>query len=583
MDQNLQKAYVSGVGRIAAWADLLDNINVFPVADGDTGRNLIISLTPLRQLDNSRENVIRQLLMSARGNSGNIAARFFSGFLTADSSEMLPESARKGRDRAWQAVADPKPGTMLTVFDALAEILEVLPVRGLTTETLIEGNNKYVSAVTDHLENAVRSTAEILPVLKNAGVVDSGALGMFLYLEVFFKSLVGNTEAFRPVTAIFKNRLRISSSFTKKMERGYCVDTVIRSGDSSEETIKKLSEYESVVVIADKGCLKVHLHAADKEEARKRIESLGDVVRWSEDHLGSQTENFSGQKASGVVHIMTDAAGSVTRKDSHQLGITLLDSYIIAGDRSLPETLFTPSELYQSMRDGVKVSTSQASLFERHQYYQRILDQYENALYLCVGSAFTKNYDVVINWKQKNDPDNRLSVIDTGAASGRLGVIAIATARYSCQTGDTDAVIKYAKRAIDKCEEYLFPDRLQYLAAGGRLSKTGAFFGDMLHIKPVVSPTPEGAKKVGIVRNQDEQVRFAIQRLETSLEKDSAPFIMLEYSDNRAWVDDMVRKEMETHYPFANILVQPLSLTSGVHLGPGTWGMAFLPAEGPGS
>ncbi len=79
------------------------------------------------------------------------------------------------------------------------------------------------------------------------------------------------------------------------------------------------------------------------------------------------------------------------------------------------------------MRDGVKVSSSQASEFERHQYYERILAQYKEVLYICVGSAYTGNYDIAMEWKKKNDPDNRLTVIDTGFASGRLGIIAIAT------------------------------------------------------------------------------------------------------------------------------------------------------------
>ena len=84
MIPDIKDAFVLGVERVAAWSDVLDDINVFPVADGDTGRNLIISLTPLRYLEKDQGNIIHKLLLSARGNSGNIAARFFSGFLTAD-------------------------------------------------------------------------------------------------------------------------------------------------------------------------------------------------------------------------------------------------------------------------------------------------------------------------------------------------------------------------------------------------------------------------------------------------------------------------------------------------------------------
>ncbi len=98
----------------------------------------------------------------------------------------------------------------------------------------------------------------------------------------------------------------------------------------------------------------------------------------------------------------------------------------------------------------------------------------------------------------------------------------------------------------------------------------------MFHVKPIVSPLAEGAKKVGAVKNQAGQVAFALEKLGQSTGKDADPFIMLQYSDNREWVNETVKVEMERLRPRADILLQPLSLTSGVHMGPGTWGMAVL-------
>ena len=152
-----QDAYTAGVERLKAWSDVLDDINVFPVADGDTGRNLIVSLAPLRYPDKDRETTITRLLLSARGNSGNIAARFFGGLLMADSYRLLPKAVKEGRDLAWQAVHNPVQGTLLTVFDALAVFLKDYP---------FEGTPEYVSRIIDRLEMAVLSTPELLPKLK---------------------------------------------------------------------------------------------------------------------------------------------------------------------------------------------------------------------------------------------------------------------------------------------------------------------------------------------------------------------------------------------------------------------------------
>lgn len=569
MEQELQNAFILGLERVVAWSDLLDDINVFPVADGDTGRNLLASLTPLRYLENNPEDTVYQLMMAARGNSGNIAARFFSGLLTAESPDGLAEAARIGRDKAREAVHDPKPGTMLTVFDSLVNYLE---------QDTYENRDDYIQKMLENLEKVVRSTPSQLPILAQAGVVDSGALGMYVFLESFFKSLVNRVDDFVPITTRFKGLLEISNEFQEALDNGYCVDTVVQLKPGSDQNVDFLQELgKQAVVISHDDYLKVHLHTNDREELKKRIRDVGEIVQWKEDDIDQQVETHKSLRKKQTIHIMTDAAGSLTREDAQNLGFTLLNSYIVTKDLSLPETLFKTDDLYDMMRAGSRVSTSQASDFERHQYYQRVMEQHDRVLYLSVGSVFTGNYELAARWKQNNDKDDRFTVIDTGAASGRLAMIVLATARFADQTDDPEKVIEYAREAVKRCEEYVFLEKLQYLAAGGRLSKTSAFFGDTLRIKPIISPLPEGAQKVGTARNWKGQIRFAMDKLAVSLNSDSKPVIMLEYSDNRSWVETLVKGEIVSQYPDAEIIVQPLSLTSGTHMGPGTWAMAFIP------
>jgi hypothetical protein len=567
MEEVLQKSFIAGLERLIAWADLLDSINVFPVADGDTGRNLSISLIPLRGIDQPKETIVHQLLLSARGNSGNIASQFFSSFCAAESVSNLADLAREGTAKAWQAVSNPRPGTMLSVFDALTDILpqEINPDR----ETM--------EAIIGRLEKAVHETNEQLPRLKEAGVVDAGALGMYIFFEGFFYALAGIPDDCRPVTETFKNRLQISPSFQENTESGYCVDFVLKAPHYSPDELKIItSSQEEVIIIPEGDFYKVHLHTQDKEDVRSQITGLGNIVKWEDDNLASQIEEFK-HSNTGPLHIMTDAAGSVTNQDAKKYGFTLLNSYLTIGDKCLPETYFHPEELYSAMSKGVKVSTSQASVYERHQFYESVMERFEKVLYLCVGSVFTGNYQGALQWKKEHDPQDRLLIIDTGAAAGRLGAIALATSRFMAETNDMKNTFAFVRKAVRTCEEYIFLDKLQYLAEGGRLSKTGALFGDMLHMKPVISPLPEGAKKVGVVRNQEDQVKFALTKLAATLANDSLAMIMLEYSDNKNWVNGTVKKKMEELYPNAEIILQPLSLTSGAHMGPGTWGVAFLP------
>jgi DegV family protein with EDD domain len=568
MMENFRQALAAGIERLTAWADLLDRINVFPVADGDTGRNLVISLAPLRQQDREISLLARNLLLSARGNSGNIASWFFQCFIQAASRENLPEKVRLGRDRAWQALPNPRPGTMLSFFDALATVLG-------NSNALLSLDR--IAGILEHLEAGVRETTEQQPKLTKAGVVDAGALGLFLYFEGFFHVLAGGRIPFRDVTDTFRDRLQVSPSYRDAPETGYCVDTVLQSDADTQETAKMLATLGNSIVITRRDAyLKVHFHTRNREDARLKLLHLGQVIDWEEDDLYEQTSAFVTSGRESVIHIMTDAAGSVTRQEAKSLGISLLDSYITVGDHCLPETYLSPEELYGAMRAGTRITTSQASVFERHQVYASIMSRHRKILYVCVGSAFTGNYHVVMDWKREHDPEDRLTVIDTGAASGRLGVLALAIAAYALEAAESGHVVDFAREAAAHCEEYVFLDRLEYVAAGGRLSKTGAFFGDMLRMKPIVSPMAEGARKVGFVRNREEQLHFALESLGRSLQPGEKAFIMLEYSDNKSWVEE-VKRELVQRYAEARIIIHPLSLTSGAHMGPGTWAVAFLP------
>ncbi len=169
MDDLLKKSFIAGVERVAAWADLLDAINVYPIADGDTGRNLSVSLSPLRFAGEPKEKMAGRLLMAARGNSGNIASQFFSAFYDVDSPKNLKAAVQEGNARAWKAVSDPRLGTMLSVFDALEENL---------SQQDFTPDQKRVDQMVSCLEQAVSETQDLLPKLAEAGVVDAGALGM---------------------------------------------------------------------------------------------------------------------------------------------------------------------------------------------------------------------------------------------------------------------------------------------------------------------------------------------------------------------------------------------------------------------
>jgi DegV family protein with EDD domain len=568
MGESLKAAIVQGYERMAAWSDLLDDINVYPVPDADTGRNLRISLAPLKFTP--EKELHRDLLMAATGNSGNIASAFFSRFIQSDTPDGLADAATAGKKAAWAALQDPKPGTMLTIFDALVRVLGATELQtALTAPDL----------VLEQLQIAVLSTTGMLAELQQADVVDAGALGMFLFFEGFFKSLANRPEAVGNPFELFGAKIRLQGPVKAAAEEGYCIDTVIRPSNMEEAARQLSSIGGNVVTITDDRHLKIHLHAADESTAKSNISAVGEMIRWKSERIQSTPSRIRSRSA--AVRIVTDAAGSLNREAAGELGITLLDSYIIMGDQHLPESMVSAKELYEGMSRGIKATTAQASTFERHQHYSYLVQRYDDLLYLCVGSAYTGNYETARHWIDRQPGGSRMRVMDTGAASGRLGLIARQVARYADTGQEPDQVVRYAESVIARCDELVFLDQLKFLAAGGRISKTSGFFGDLLNIKPIIRPGAEGAQKVGVVKKHADQEAFLINHLDQHLDRRSPVEILLQYTDNQDRVLSRIRPLIQERLPEARISDHPMSLTSGVHMGPGTWALAFLPGEAP--
>ena len=564
----LPQGWIAGGRSLVIWADVLDRINVFPVPDGDTGRNLAVTLAPLQRDISDPEVLKTRILQSARGNSGNIAAGFFCGFLEAEDPLDLTEACRKGRDLAYATIRHPVQGTMLSLFDALVDALDHTP----------PGKSEdWASRVTNALESATVGTRSQLPELEAAGVVDAGALGMFLFFRTCFSAVTGRDKDSQALPSALRPFLHPSETWKAGMSEGYCLDAVIRTETQGGRAMDALADLGDSAIAASRGeVLKIHLHTGDRQRAREELEKIGEIVGWSSDDLAVQTRQFTRPVVRQALHVVTDAAGSIARHQALDLGLTLLDSYILIGDDSLPETCVDPEHLFPAMRGGIKVSTSQASTWERTQAYEKILDLNPRALYITVGSFYTGNHEAALEWKAAHDPEDRLLLLDSGTASGHLGLSAMAAARFSMVVSTPEEVTDFARRALGACGEILFLDKLQFLAAGGRMSKTSAFFGDLLHLKPAITPGPSGVEKVAVPRNRRDQIDLAMKDLERALDPAKGAVVMVEHTDNLDWIESEMIPRIQQQYPRAYVFAQPLSLTSASHMGPGTWGVAFL-------
>ncbi len=550
---DLRHCLAAGYAAMTAWSDLLDRINVFPVADGDTGANLRASLAlfadPATPLDSS------QLAAMAVGNSGNIAAAFFQPLL--DTHLPLAGAAHDGARQANQAVSEPAPGTMLDLFTSLAETLQ---------------QDACEEDILTELRKTVLRGPRLLPCLAEARVVDAGALAMYIFFAGFLQAQAGRNAIRVKVMEPFAGWLEPHVGEKSVQEKTFCLDFSLRTAKQEQARQTLAGMGESLVVAPDRDLLKVHVHTKEPEQIRTRLQHLGELSGWRTEPI---VRTSSGTQTSRI-RIITDAAGSLPPDLAREHGISLLESMILCDGQSMPEGCWQPDQLYHLMRQGKRASTAQCPERIREQRLNALVAQYEHCLYLSVGSAYTGNYQAALRWREQHNADHCLQVIDTGAASGRLALIALLTGRMNQDHITPDTLTRQAQHLCSQCRELLFIEELQYLVRGGRISRAKGFFADLLGKKPVISPEADGARRVAVVRNSAQQMDL----LREHLGPERPRVILVQYTDNRPWLETKILPLLEETTPEAEILVVPLSLTSGVHLGPGAWGVAWIPELG---
>ncbi|MBQ1683941.1 MAG: DAK2 domain-containing protein, partial [Clostridia bacterium] len=273
----------------------IDSMNVFPVPDGDTGTNM--SMTMQRAVteingvkSNSVEDIAAALatgaLKGARGNSGVILSQIFRGFSRAMKGtkdvitpELLSEALTSGTEAAYKAVMKPKEGTMLTVARMMSEAV---------SKAVAGGANAYsvVDVMLESGEEALRLTPDLLPVLKEAGVLDSGGMGLLTIYRGFKMAMDGEeiSDSFKFSVEEEPAQQDITLEDVSDIKFGYCTEFfVTRISDTlAANEVEKFREKlmkigDSVVVVHDDGMIKVHVHSNDPGKVLQLALRLGEI------------------------------------------------------------------------------------------------------------------------------------------------------------------------------------------------------------------------------------------------------------------------------------------------------------------
>ncbi len=297
----LQKMFLAGAKRIEARKEYINELNVFPVPDGDTGTNMSLTIMAAAKevsglADPSMEELARAIssgsLRGARGNSGVILSQLFRGFTREirDYDELTVKEIAAGFSRAvdtaYKAVMKPKEGTILTVAKGMAEKAnELVKTPGdlgqFLAEVLACGNE------------VLQRTPELLPVLKEAGVVDSGGQGLMEVLQGAYNSFLGKQDEDVEIVSDVRVNTAVSTAdaSTADIKFGYCTEFIIMLEQPFEaKTEKEFKAFlnsigDSIVVVADDEIVKVHVHTNHPGQAFEKALTYGSLSNMKVDNM----------------------------------------------------------------------------------------------------------------------------------------------------------------------------------------------------------------------------------------------------------------------------------------------------------
>lgn len=355
----LKNAFLAGAKGLEAKKDWINELNVFPVPDGDTGTNMTLTIMAaakeVAELENPTMDQLAKAISSgslrgARGNSGVILSQLLRGFtkeikaVEEIDTTILANAMVRGTETAYKAVMKPKEGTILTVAKAMAD-------KGLEMASQTDDIEEFVKQVIEYGDYVLSQTPEMLPVLKQAGVVDSGGQGLMQVVKGAVDGLLGKTVDFsldtvpdsgnRPAAGEKAARGAARTDIdTADIKFGYCTEFIINLEkvytDKDETELKSYLESigDSLVVVSDDEIVKVHVHTNHPGLAFEKALAFGSLSRMKIDNMREEhqerviqdSERLAREQAAGEQEDKDKATGEEAPSERREYGFIAVSS-----------------------------------------------------------------------------------------------------------------------------------------------------------------------------------------------------------------------------------------------------------------
>ena len=605
----LRRALLAACGHARQYKGELNRINVFPVADGDTGTNLTLTLDAVasdlagsreRRLDRVAASVARSAVLGARGNCGMMLSQFLLGFsigVDGRSRVSLDEFAaafEAGARSLDGAVEEPVEGTILTVVrDAAAQAV---------AEGAGDGPGDFVDAMASVLDTArgsLERTPDLLPVLAEAGVVDAGAMGFVCVVEgvvaLIEKGAVGkggevatggtlgndlvdnlSRPDWSPIAAT-------EHPFTHGSKR-FCTEILVEGADlpSGKVVRAALSEgSEELLVIRSEDILKIHLHTDHPQPAIDYCATLGTVTAHKAEDMLAQYEAARDAGTRAVrrpVGILVDSGSDLPEAVVRAHGIHMVPLLLIEDGKTLRDRIdVTAEEFHARLGSGGPLpTTSLPPPGDFVNAFEEASSDGEVVVGVLVAASLSGIYRSAVS-AARLAPHLDIRLVDSEAASILIGLLALKAAELAEAGTPADAIIEEIRR-IRRQSGILFTVRtLDRLIASGRVSQFAGWLGGVLDLKPVLGLASDGAiKAYGKARGAARVRNLILDKVAAAVppgaKKVRFGIIHVAAPD----MADLLRDELVARFGDVEILVAPVTPTIATHLGTGAWGVAYM-------
>ncbi|PTQ84642.1 hypothetical protein C8U37_1079 [Trichococcus patagoniensis] len=500
--EKLYYSFVSGAQEVIKNKNSLNEINVFPVADGDTGSNLsstmhaiILDAKISGSVKETMNSIADAALTGARGNSGIIIAQYINGiFLSLMDEETITipsfaETVKNAVPYAYQAISDPVEGTIITVIREWADAV-------YSHKDLSANFSELFSKSLITANKSLEATTSRLKVLQDSKVVDSGAKGFVYFLQGFATflrtgkvDLEANDE---PEDLSFNEELIHSQG---EIHHRYCTEALL-SGDSIDlEALKaELALYgDSLIVAGNNHKARIHIHANAPEQVFQVLRKKGIILQQKADDMVRQNESAFDRKYDTA--LITDSIADIPQAMLDHYQVHMLPLNLNFDNTSyLDKVTMTPELFYPLLEEAIEYpKSSQPNPIVVEKYLETVLSHYDKVIILTVAKEQSGTNSVFQNAVSKKlHEGKKIAVIDSKRNSGAEGLLVMKAAEMIAAETPFDEIVGAIERLRDRTNIFVSVKNLKYMVRSGRLGKISGFAAMSINLKPVVSIDAQG-------------------------------------------------------------------------------------------